>query len=204
VKVKWFDCRTSILLPGSSAMRYISPDFFPCDADLWERFLGEARIVAQPRWPDTSAVIFTAHELDSAGLVWPDRQGGPDLASQQVFGPLSFLKSEITRPAVERGAEAELLTFWTVNDRVPAPISIFVHIVAEDGKPLAQWDGFDFGEAQLEPGDRLIERHRFLIPASVEPGDYRVVVGVYNPATNKRFVLPTGQDHADIGTINVR
>jgi hypothetical protein len=196
LKIKWFDCRTSILLPGSGAMRYISPDFFPCDADLWNRFLRDARIVTQPRWPDTGSVIFTAHQLQDLT--------GQDLPGLRALGPLSLLKSEITRPAVERSNEAELLTFWTVNDRVPAPISIFVHIVADDGKPLAQWDGFDFGEAQLEPGDQLVERHRFIVPADVAPGNYRVAVGVYNPATNRRFMLPNGQDHADIGTINVR
>jgi hypothetical protein len=97
-----------------------------------------------------------------------------------------------------------LLTFWAVTDRVPVPTAIFVHVVGNDGKPFAQWDGFDFGEAQLEPGDRLIERHRFIIPSGVAPGIYRVVAGVYNPATTKRLTLPNGDEQALLGTINVR
>ena len=195
VKVKWFDCRTSILLPASGAIRYISPDFFPCDADLWSRFLGNARVIAQPRWPDTDAVIFTAHGLDLTGLRDPSGPG--------TLGPLTLIKSDITRPTVAHGSEAELITSWRVQDRVPVPTFIFVHIVGSDGKPLAQWDGFDFGEAQLEPGDQLIERHRLKIPPEVAPGNYRVAAGVYNPATNKRFTLSGGDDHIVLGYVTI-
>ncbi len=195
VKVKWFDCRTSLLLPGRGALRYISPDFFPCDADLWDAFLGKAQVIAEPRWPDTVAVIFTAHRLEQAALP------GPVLAN---WPSLSLTGWSITRTTVPPGDQAEVLTRWTVTDRVPAPIKIFVHVVGNDGKPLAQWDGFDFGEAQLEPGDQLVERHRFVVSADVAPGDYRVTVGVYDPATNKRFTLPTGQDHLVLGRVTVR
>ncbi len=196
VQVKWFDCRTSVLLPGSGAMRYISPDFFPCDADLWADFLGGARVIAEPRWPDTHAVIFTAHQLERQDVL-----PGPVLAS---WPSLSLTGSRIVKASVVRGDQAEVLTFWTVTRRVPTPTAFFVHIVSDDGQPLAQWDGFDFGEAQLEPGDRLIERHRFPVPATLVPGNYRVIVGVYNPATNQRFTLPTGQDHWVLGDVTVR
>jgi len=198
VKIKWFDCRTSVLLPASGAMRYISPDFFPCDAGLWSRFLGDARMITQSRWPDTGAVIFTGYQLER------DLTGLADLSGLGAFGPLTLSKSEVTRPTVTPGGEAELLTFWRVTGRVPAPTAIFVHVAGNDGKPLAQWDGFDFGEAQLEPGDELIERHRFVILPGTAPGAYRIVVGVYNPATAKRLTLPSGDDHADLGTVNVQ
>ena len=200
VEVKWFDCRTSILLPTSGAMRYITPDFFPCDADLWSRFLGDVQNIKQPRWPDTNAVIFTA----TLRLERTDPSGLGDPKGPSLFGPLSLLKSEITRPTVARGREAELLTFWRVTDRVPSPTAIFVHVVGNDGKPVAQWDGFDFGEVQLEPGDQLIERHRFIIPPDVAPAAYRVIAGVYNPATNKRLTLPSGDDYVVLGNITVQ
>ncbi len=197
LKVKWFDCRTSVLLPGQGAMRYISPDFFPCDADLWARFLGQAQVVVQPRWPDTHEVIFTGHRLgDSTGF-----KNSTDVAT---FGPLSLLGLEITRPMVERGQEAELLTFWRVRTCVPVPIAIFVHVVGGDGRPLAQWDGFDFGEAQLESGDQLVERHRFMISTDLVPGRYHVLVGLYDPATRRRFTLPDGTDHLVAGSMMVQ
>jgi hypothetical protein len=195
VQVKWFDCRTSILLPGSGAMRYITPDFFPCDANLWADFLGQAQVIAEPRWPDTNAVIFTARQLER-----PDALPESVLAS---WPSLSLTGSKVTTATIARGDQAEVLTFWTVTGQVPAPTAIFVHIVSDEGKPLAQWDGFDFGEAQLEPGDRLIERHRFPVPATIVPGNYRVIVGVYDPATGRRFTLPTGQDHWVLGYVTV-
>jgi len=196
IKVKWFDCRTSILLPSAGVMRYVSPDFFQCDANLWTRFLGTARIIAGPRWPGSGEAIFTVHQLEGEEI-----PPGPSVTS---WGILELLKSQITRPAVAPGAEAELLTFWRVTGRVPAPTAIFVHVVESDGKLRAQWDGFDFGESQLEPGDQLVERHRFVIPADTAPGTYRVVVGVYNPATMRRFTLPNGDDDLLLGTVSVR
>jgi 4-amino-4-deoxy-L-arabinose transferase-like glycosyltransferase len=196
LKVKWFDCRTSILLPGGGALRYISPDFFPCDVTLWAEFLGKATVIAEPRWPDTHAVIFTAHQLE--------RQDALPASILASWPSLSLAGSRLTRATIAPGDQAELLTFWSVTGRVPVPTAFFVHIVSDDGKPLAQWDGFDFGEAQLEPGDQLIERHRFPVPSSVAPGDYRVIVGVYDPATNKRFTLPTGQDYLILGRVTVR
>jgi hypothetical protein len=198
VKVKWFDCRTSILLPGSGVLRYISPDFFPCDADLWTRFLGDARIITQPRWADSGQVIFTAYRLESylTGL-----SNSPNLGQ---FGPLLLTGSEITRPAVAPGGEADLLTFWRITGADPAPIKIFVHVIDDDGRPLAQWDGFDFGETQLEPGDRLIERHRFTVPVDITPGEYRIIGGIYNPSTGRRLTLPDGSDHTSLGMIQVR
>lgn len=199
VRVKWFDCRTSILLPVTGSMRYISPDFFPCDADLWARFLGEAQVITQPRWTDSGEVIFTAHRLEHSNLA-----GLQNLPHLQNFGLLSLVGAEITRLTVIRGSEAELLTFWAVNTRVPTRVAIFVHLVDVSGKPLAQWDGFDFGEGQLEPGDQLVERHRFLIPTDIAPGTYCVIVGVYYPVTMKRLILPNGEDQVPLGIIDVR
>lgn len=196
VKVKWFDCRTSILLPGDGAMRYISPDFFPCDADIWARFLGDARPILQPRWQNTGAVIFTAHQFEF--------KSAPSQPPAATWDVLSLLGTQITRPTVAPGGEAELLTFWAVTGRVPDPIAIFVHLIGSNGELRAQWDGFDFGEAQLEPGDQLVERHRFIVPPGTPPGAYRVVAGVYQPATMARLTRPNGEDQVFIGTIHVR
>ena len=177
-------------------MHYISPDFFPCDADLWARFLGNAQLVTQPRWPDSGQAIFTVHRQNLTGVA--------DLPDLSAFGPLSVTRSEITRPMVAPGSEAELLTFWRVTGRVTPPLALFVHVIGNDNLPLAQWDGFDFGVAQLEPDDQLIQRHRFIIPTGTVPGVYKIVVGVYNPATMKRLTLPDGNDRIQLGVIQVQ
>ncbi len=195
IKIKWFDCRTSILLPGSGAMRYISPDFFPCDAGLWARFLKDARPIAADDGAEPGTGSFSVHRLEAAGLS-DDREWAQ-------FGPLAFRGAEITRPSVAPGGEARVLTIWEVADRVPAPLKIFVHVAGADGKPLAQWDGFDFGEAGLERGDRLVEQHRFTIPPDMPPGTYTVTAGVYDPATMKRWTQPNGADRVTLGTIAV-
>lgn len=52
-----------MLYPARGAARYLEPDFLPCDAELLMRFLPEARISAQPRWPDSGNVIFTVRSF---------------------------------------------------------------------------------------------------------------------------------------------
>lgn len=198
VPVKWFDCRTSVLLPPvGGQMRYLSPDFFPCDANLWERFLSQARVTSQPRWPDSGAAIYTGTLLLQAPPAW-------EIRGQADFGPLRLEGWQLPESPAQAGSTIEALTFWTVTGRVPAPTKIFLHLAGEDGVPRAQWDGFDFGEAQLGPGDRLVERHRITLAPNVKPGIYHLSAGVYNSATMKRLRLPGEEDHLDLGQVQVR
>ena len=55
----------------------------------------------------------------------------------------------------------------------------------------------------------VVERRRIVVPADAEPGHYRLVAGVWNPATGGRLrrwwggLVPTFDTTVELGTLEV-
>ncbi|HLF25154.1 MAG TPA: glycosyltransferase family 39 protein [Anaerolineae bacterium] len=208
LSLKWFDCRNAILYPGGAAARYLSPDFFPCDPNLWARYLPEAELIAQPRWPDSGNVILTLHQFDARP--WLDSLL-PSLSSQPIYaGGESFTAGDpstnleplalpldldglrllgwtMDRDSWRPGETVEIESGWKVTAPLAEPLSLFVHVSASDGAIIAQFDGLDVGVASLEPGDVFVQRHRLPLPPDATPGPYRLSLGAYHPDTGARL-----------------
>ena len=229
LKVKWFDCRNAILYPnGGAAARYLSPDFFPCDADLWSRFLPNAALIAQPRWPDTGNVIFTLHQFDAGttlemilsrlksqsvfiGTENFDKTN-PSSGLESVSTPidlngLRLLGSEGPSAAPKPGETIELETYWQISAPIASPLKLFVHITASDGTQAAHWqDGLDVGIASLEAGDVFVQRHLITLPADMPIGPYRISLGAYHSDTGQRLTATIGDRSIDsivLGTLTL-
>ncbi len=220
LKVKWFDCRNAILFPGMiHVTRYLSPDFFPCDADLWKHYLSGAQLIAQPRWPDSGNVIFSLYEFNPYQLyVGSIRDlinervfiGGesfdansPETGLEQAgyldFSGLNFFGREIDQATTKPGDAIEIETYWRVTALLSPPLKIFVHVTSPDGKIVAQWDGLDVDAGSLEPYDLFVQRHRIDLPPDLAPGPYRISLGVYHADTGAR--LKARIDDRDIDSI---
>jgi 4-amino-4-deoxy-L-arabinose transferase-like glycosyltransferase len=228
IKVKWFDCRTAILFPnGGAPTRYLAPDFFPCDADLMSRYLPNAQVIDQPRWPDTNNVILTLSRFDARSelqSILPRVRLQPVYQGPETFDAthpisnlqpielpidlreLKFLGREIDRETVKAGDTIEIETYWQVNAPLSPPLSIFIHISAPDGSIVTQYDGLDMGVASLEAGDVFVQRHHIQIPATAPIGSYRISLGVYHPDSNARLKATIGDQTIDsivLGTLTL-
>jgi len=228
LNVKWFDCRTAMLFPQQGAItRYLTPAYAPCDADMQARFWSGAKVVDQPRWPDTNESIFTLHELDggaalSAALaqlplrpVWLGSEAFNASNSTRDLEPaplpfeldrLDLLGWSIDQDMVQRGVPIDLFTYWEMSQPVTAPLKIFVHLTAPDGKIVAQWDGLDVNVDSLEPQDIFVQRHRLDLPADLPPGPYRLSIGVYHPDSGARLKAQVGDRSVDaivLGTLTI-
>jgi hypothetical protein len=220
LKVKWFDCRSAILYPeGGAPARYLSPDFFPCDADLWSRYLPGASLIAQPRWPDSGNVIFSLHQFDARPLLasllpsvatqpayarWELNEAThpPSLVLDPIplpvdFGGLQFLGWDTDRNTWRAGDAVELRTYWKVTLPLTPPLKLFVHLTGPGGSIVAQHDGLDVGVTSLEPGDVFIQRHRLALPPDAPPTGYRVSLGAYHPDTGARLKVAVGDSTID-------
>lgn len=87
---------------------------------------------------------------------------------------------------------------WATNAPITEEYTAFVHLVGPDGAIVAQQDrrpldGFypTNGWAVAEPVEDF---YGLTLPAQLPPGDYRLLVGWYQPATNDRLRLPDGSD----------
>ncbi len=110
------------------------------------------------------------------------------------FGELLRLHGCNTEPdtqPVAAGSRLTLTCFWQVQQPTGIDEWLFVHLVDAQGQRIAQLDlpypttAWQVG--RYTPADIPLD-----IPATTAAGDYRVVVGWYNPATGARLPLREG------------
>jgi hypothetical protein len=91
---------------------------------------------------------------------------------------------------------------WNVQTSQPGGLFSFVHIIGPDDQLVAQVDvPLDEGLfAEWQAGQQFGSPLPIPLPADLPPGDYRVVLGVYDPASGARLPLTQGQplpEHID-------
>ncbi len=103
-----------------------------------------------------------------------------------------------------RPGEALAFTFyWNAPTRPTENYSLFLHLVTvDDPRPLAQVDGNPAVPERLtQTWDRAAEtlispRFTLDLPPDLPPGDYRVLLGLYNFETGARLPVQTAQGSA--------
>ncbi len=91
-------------------------------------------------------------------------------------------------------AEGELAVKLVWQSLAPLTTSekVFVHLVGPDGSLIAQSDALPaggYGTEQWVEGEVVIDEHRLALPPDLPPGDYRLRVGMYDPATGARLTV---------------
>lgn len=95
---------------------------------------------------------------------------------------------------------------WTAGKSVVQSYKVFVHLYTMEGGMVAQHDAIPANGLrptwswQLE--ERIIDNHGLWVPADAS-GPLRLVVGLYDPESNMRLVLPDGSDHASVGIVEI-
>ena len=106
------------------------------------------------------------------------------------------------------GDVAPVQLTWFVKD-YGTPVSAFVHLVDEVGAVIAQDDGPLGGAytpySRWSPGLILHSTHYITVPASLPPGNYRLIAGLYYPATPLEPLVPMNADspRLEIGMLKV-
>jgi hypothetical protein len=70
---------------------------------------------------------------------------------------------------------------------------VFAHLVDSDGRLVAQRDSEPAGGSRPTttwlPNEAITDRVGLLLPPDLEPGEYGLLVGMYNPETLERLPL---------------
>ena len=74
----------------------------------------------------------------------------------------------------------------------------FVHLLSQDGRVVAQYDGFDVVVADLAPGGTVVQMHTLQLPADLAVSPYRLELGAYLRADLGRIPLSTGTEHVNL------
>jgi mannosyltransferase len=96
------------------------------------------------------------------------------------------------------GAELALTLLWEAIEVAPQGYTVFIHLLGQDGRLLAQHDGAPVWGTRptttWQPGDLVLDRHTLTIPDLAAPETGALVVGLYTSDTIERALLPDGGD----------
>jgi hypothetical protein len=104
-------------------------------------------------------------------------------------------------PARERVAPGETVTarlVWEAQQTPDVDYTAFAHLVGPDGQLAAQHDkppldGF-LPTRTWYPGQRIADTFTLSVPADAAPGAYRLLTGMYDPATATRLPVRLGEE----------
>lgn len=127
--------------------------------------------------------------------VAPGLSNDPDQLSGAIFGEaIQLLGYSLDTSDVRPGGTLNVALFWQADAPVSESYSVFVHLIAETDQPLTQHDGAPGGGLLYThtwtPGESVRDNHGLLLPPDLPPGDYRLVVGLFDPATGRLVVVP--------------
>jgi hypothetical protein len=154
------------------------PEYVPLDPTLLEL----AGISPQPIYRSTTTPSFAVYQLPLLPAV-PLETSGARLGEQLTLLGYAILP-------VENG-QLPIVTYWQVNASLDADLSLFAHVLNEQGQIFAQHDGLDAAAATLMPGDRFLQRHLLSLPAPPSLGGndnaYDIQIGAYTRGDGRRF-----------------
>ena len=128
-----------------------------------------------------------------------------------AFGNEIRLSFEPIRKTGRVGDAVPVTLWWRASSVAPLHYTVFLHLVGSDERPVAQSDGepqngtVPFSEFPM--GASVVDRRALIVPAEAQTGEYRLLVGIYDPQTGDRLAISQGPeigaDHCLVGSVQV-
>ncbi|MHB9031510.1 MAG: glycosyltransferase family 39 protein [Anaerolineae bacterium] len=99
---------------------------------------------------------------------------------------------------------------WELTGKPSADYKVFLHLMSEDGRLVAQHDGTPGSGARptssWAAGVPVSDRHALFLPREPLPSGtrLRLLVGMYDPVSGQRLLTNTGQDSIELAVITVK
>jgi mannosyltransferase len=164
---------------------------------LVESWLGAHAYKAEDRWQGN--MRFVIYATQQPGDDWPVQTSGALLGEQ-----IRLLSYALSSQEITSGDVLQLQMKWQAERQPEADYTVFVQLLDPRDQVVAQRDAppGDSPTSQWQPGQQIVDNHGLLVSHGTAPGDYRLILGMYNPATGQR--LPVGeQDYIDLGLVRV-
>jgi 4-amino-4-deoxy-L-arabinose transferase-like glycosyltransferase len=123
-------------------------------------------------------------------------------------GKIKLLGYDLDADAYRPGATIGLTLYWQSLDKVDERYTVFVHVFNAAGALIAQRDGEPGAGATPTTswlrGEVIADRRDIALPKNLAPGEYAIVVGMYQTASGKRLIASeTNADHALLTKIRI-
>lgn len=157
-----------------------------------EEWVGDVRLAIYAVLPETAAVLPIPSGATFAAL-----DGETITLREYTIWPASAQPGDVVAVRLE----------WSADRATVRPYKVFVHLLAQDGPPVAQRDSEPGGGSQPTttwgPEEVVIDNHGLLIPAGLLPGEYALRLGLYDAFDPVARLPVGGSDSLLLGTIVV-
>lgn len=168
---------------------------------LVERWLDSHAYKASEEWvKDVRLVVYAVPDAPATEIAIP---------TQLVFGDqITLLGYTLSETTLAPGDIIQLTLFWQALTPLTTRYKVFLHLVSDQGL-VAQRDSEPGGNLALtttwQVGQTVIDNHGLLLPSDLPPGDYQLLLGLYNLLdANARLPLPDQTTAYPLATISVR
>jgi 4-amino-4-deoxy-L-arabinose transferase-like glycosyltransferase len=218
--IRWFNPASALILPaGHVEARYIFPHYAPpADpalagdwlTELSPEAIGQGRTkVGEPAYVSyrLEPGVMLAEKLSAVaatGPVWTSGEvefvADPPAGTRRLhdlpvdFGhQMAFLGYELATAEARPGDQIAVLTYWRVLSPVDPPLAaVFVHLLDSHSQVRGQYDGLGARSPDWQPGDVIVQLHRFQVAPDAPPGRYWLEVGAYTWVNWERLPVYEG------------
>ena len=164
-----------------------------------EGWLDRHAYKATDTWQGNVRFVTYATQQDSD--TWPRQESGIMLGDQIALESYALSTREI-----ESGEVLQIQLAWR-PERIPdTDYTVFVQLLDQRNQVVAQHDAPPLGgespTSNWQPGMVVMDNRGVLIQPGTAPGDYRLIAGMYDPATGQRLSTDYA-DYIDLGAIRV-
>ncbi len=104
--------------------------------------------------------------------------------------------------ALQGGDIVQVTLFWQTAVSLSQRYKVFLHLVDQNGQPIAQRDSEPRGGLSLttswQPNELIIDNHGVLLPAGLPVGKYNLLLGLYDVADpSKRLLIQAESGEVD-------
>jgi hypothetical protein len=104
-----------------------------------------------------------------------------------------------SRLVVKPGDKLHLILMWRVERPPTRAYAVFTHVAGPDGRLWGQWDNppvwGSYPTTEWTAGETVFDQYLIPLKEDTPPGEYHVLVGMYDPATSAR--LPVLDDRGE-------
>jgi uncharacterized membrane protein len=130
----------------------------------------------------------------------------PATRSGAVFGETITLVS-YRISAAQPGAVLQVQLDWQTEAALDSRYKVFVQLLDASGALVLQRDAEPGGGSRptdsWQPGETITDRHGLFLPPDLPPGDYRLIVGLYDLHDPAARLPVAGGDYLTLSEINI-
>jgi hypothetical protein len=130
--------------------------------------------------------------LGPVRILDPARTRPPDYPLSIRLGDrIEMLGYDLSAEALMKSGTLEVTLHWRAVGQPQQDYTVFTQLIGPDGRVWAQQDnppqGGRYPTTAWAANDRVVDRYRLRLQEDAPPGAYRLLVGMYDPATGQRL-----------------